>query len=81
MKIYCEDCYYYDNEPGHGTDCIHPDNKRRHIKDTYRGKQYGYDWSCYWKNGNNDCEFYLDKKTESDRRCIFKWIGRKLGGK
>ena len=80
MKVYCGECYYYDNEPGYGTDCMHPTNKRRHIKDTYREKQYGYMWSCYTKNMSDDCELYLSDKAESDRKCIFRWMGRKIRG-
>jgi len=79
-KVYCEECYYYDNEPGAGTDCFHPDNKLRHIKDTYSRKQYRWDWICYIKNRNNDCELYLDAKAERDRKSIFKWVGRKIRG-
>lgn len=79
-RAYCEDCYHYDYESYFGTDCLHPDNRQVALKGNWRKREYGHMWYCYKKNENNNCELYLDKREERDRKSIFKRIGRKIRG-
>ena len=81
MRVYCEDCYYYDYECYFGTDCTHSNNKKILLVGSWLKREDRYMWQCWKKNKNNDCELYLSKKAKCDRKCIFKWIGRKLRGK